>query len=391
MAQPDTQNSGGFGSARRQSCRADTRELTCIAPEGLTEPAVAAFVLGAPERAVTALGGIDGETLRLLLDDAEPAQCGRRALFLGIAPAPMTELIVEQVVDLLAETARRLWPVWYTDVSFGSCRNNTLGRLASGVIIRSAAQEITGLSPSWAESAVLLALDNRPPRVGATHPAIELAQLALAISRSGLVLVAEMEDARNGPNPPAVVHALEWIAQHSGGAVIALFPRLPPKEPPFDRILYGARLVAKEVDVEPCASGVDATAASGARYWLAPWRGLPHPLSDTEQRLAKALGADAELASVFGFNQTIDTLRGSRPRVDLVWTQGRLVVELDGYESHGNRAAFMHDRHRDYELALSGYTVLRLANDEVAQDIVKAVEKIRDLVRLCRARAVSEG
>ena len=35
----------------------------------------------------------------------------------------------------------------------------------------------------------------------------------------------------------------------------------------------------------------------------------------------------------------------------------------------------MYDRHRDYELSLSGYTVLRLANDEIAQDVEKAIEK----------------
>jgi very-short-patch-repair endonuclease len=364
-----------------------------VLPEALTELAVAAFVLGAAEGAVTVLGGIDGESLRLRLDDAEPAPSGRRALFLTIAPAPAAELIVEQVIDLLAQTARRLWPVWFTDVNFGACRNDTLGRLAAGVIVRSAAAGIAGLSPSWAEAAARLALDNRPPRVSGAHPAIEVAQLVLAISRFGLVLVAQMEDAANGPNPPAAVHALEWLARHSRGAVIALFAQLPPHEPPFDRILYGARRVASKVAADPSASGGDATAApgAGAGYWLAPWRGLPHPLSDTEQRLAKALGADAELAPLFGFNQAIDTVRGSRPRVDLVWTQGRLVVELDGYESHGSRAAFMYDRHRDYELALSGYTVLRLANDEIAQDIAKAVEKIRDLVKLCRMRAVSEG
>jgi very-short-patch-repair endonuclease len=111
---------------------------------------------------------------------------------------------------------------------------------------------------------------------------------------------------------------------------------------------------------------------------------MPHPLSDIEQRLAIALRADAELAPLFGFNQSIDTIRGSRPKVDLVWKEGRIVVELDGYGSHGNRAAFMYDRHRDYELTLSGYTVLRLANDEIAQDIEKSLEKIRDLVHLRR-------
>jgi very-short-patch-repair endonuclease len=93
---------------------------------------------------------------------------------------------------------------------------------------------------------------------------------------------------------------------------------------------------------------------------------------------------------LFGFNQFVDTVRGSRPKVDLVWMEGRLVVELDGYGCHGNRAAFMYDRHRDYELTLSGYTVLRLANDEIAQDIEKAIEKIRDLVNLFRKRTMSE-
>jgi len=34
---------------------------------------------------------------------------------------------------------------------------------------------------------------------------------------------------------------------------------------------------------------------------------------------------------------------------------------------------------------------LRLTNDEVVQDVEKAVEKIRDLVKLCRARIASEG
>jgi hypothetical protein len=78
-------------------------------------------------------------------------------------------------------------------------------------------------------------------------------------------------------------------------------------------------------------SELDATGGADHESWIAPWCGLPHPLSDTEQRLAKALGADAELAPLFGFNQFVATVRGSRPKVDLVWTEGRVVVELDGY------------------------------------------------------------
>ncbi len=123
--------------------------------------------------------------------------------------------------------------------------------------------------------------------------------------------------------------------------------------------------------------------------WRRPRFGESPAMSQAMRRAvaaAKALRADAELAALFGCNQFVDTVRGSRPKVDFVWVHGRLAVELDGYGSHGNRAAFLYDRNRDYELTLSGYTVLRLANDEIAQDIGKAIEKIRDIVHLCRER-----
>jgi very-short-patch-repair endonuclease len=98
--------------------------------------------------------------------------------------------------------------------------------------------------------------------------------------------------------------------------------------------------------------------------------------------MAAVLAADVELGDLFAFNQTVATMRGSQ---HILW-----VVELDGYESHGSRSAFAGDRHRDYELMLSGYVVLRLANDEIAQDCEKALEKIRDLVRL-RRQTMMEG
>jgi very-short-patch-repair endonuclease len=138
-------------------------------------------------------------------------------------------------------------------------------------------------------------------------------------------------------------------------------------------------------------SQMDVSPREGFEIWLAPWRGAPHPLSEIEQRLAAMLRDDAELTELFHFNWFVDTVRGSRPKVDLVWMVGRLVVELDGYPDHTTRRAFISDRHRDYELALSGFTVLRLANDEVAQDFGRAIEKIRDLVRLRRSQLKQEG
>jgi predicted transcriptional regulator of viral defense system len=45
--------------------------------------------------------------------------------------------------------------------------------------------------------------------------------------------------------------------------------------------------------------------------------------------------------------------------VDLVWPEQRIIVEVDGYEFHGSRAAFHRDRDRDRALTAAGYHVLR--------------------------------
>ena len=57
-----------------------------------------------------------------------------------------------------------------------------------------------------------------------------------------------------------------------------------------------------------------------------------------------------------------------------------MVVEVDGYRWHSDPQTFRQDRHRDYELVVTGYLVLRLTHDEVMEDPALALEKIRDLV-----------
>jgi very-short-patch-repair endonuclease len=351
----------------------------------------AQFVFRAPKGSVITLAGIDGAVLRELIDQAEHIADDRRALFVRLRSAGSVEAYVEQVIAVLAETAMRLWPVWFTDASFAMCRNDALGRQAAGVIARDAATRTPDVNCTWAEASARLALAGHPPRVPGALPATEIAQLSLAISHLGLVLVADISVAADAPSASALTHALEWVAQHSRAAVVALFAELPPLHSPFDRILYGAGRVITDADSGTTGSGPEAGEGIGSHPWLAPWRGAPHPLSEIEQRLAEMLSDDTELAPLFRFNWVVDTVRGSRPKVDLVWLDGRLVVELDGYPDHAARYAFISDRHRDYELALSGYTVLRLANDEVGQDFGRAVEKIRDLVRLRRSQMKQEA
>ena len=231
MAQFDARKEGaGSSEVLRTSRVADPRVATVTSGQTLLFGQAAQFVFRAPGGSVVALGGIDGAALRELVDQAEHIPDDRRALFVRLRSAGSVEAYVEQVIAVLAETATRLWPVWFTDVSFAMCCDDALGRQAAGVIAREAAARAPGVSSNWAEAAARLALAGRPPRVAGVLSAIELAQLSLAVSRVGLVLVADVSAAADAPSAAALAHALEWIAWHSRAAVVALFARVPPLE-----------------------------------------------------------------------------------------------------------------------------------------------------------------
>lgn len=54
-------------------------------------------------------------------------------------------------------------------------------------------------------------------------------------------------------------------------------------------------------------------------------------------------------------NERIDTIEA-----DFTWITERLIVELDGFETHGTRAAFERDRARDRALQAAGWRVVRV-------------------------------
>lgn len=53
---------------------------------------------------------------------------------------------------------------------------------------------------------------------------------------------------------------------------------------------------------------------------------------------------------------------------DFAWPELRLIVETDGWASHGTRRAFVHDRRRDRRLALAGWRVLRFTWGEIEHE-----------------------
>ena len=55
-------------------------------------------------------------------------------------------------------------------------------------------------------------------------------------------------------------------------------------------------------------------------------------------------------------------------RPDFLWPDRRLIVEADGWESHGTRKAFEADRRKDAELNALGWTVLRFTHRQMTRD-----------------------
>lgn len=67
--------------------------------------------------------------------------------------------------------------------------------------------------------------------------------------------------------------------------------------------------------------------------------------------------------------------------VDFLWRTHRLIVEVDGWESHGSRSAFESDRARDVELVTRGYEVLRFTWNRVTGDSAEVVRAIASLLQ----------
>jgi very-short-patch-repair endonuclease len=75
-------------------------------------------------------------------------------------------------------------------------------------------------------------------------------------------------------------------------------------------------------------------------------------------------------------NATVD-----RFEVDFLWRKQRLIVEVDGWESHRTRSAFEEDRVRDARLKVHGYEVLRFTWRQVTSDPVGVARTLRILLR----------
>lgn len=292
---------------------------------------------------------------------------------------PEHETVLEEILHVLARVTLAIWPMWYgQEVAFCVSEERPLeDALLNQFKLRELQATRQDVCLPWLKAAVSVCQAGKLPVFQHFSRTVQVSQLALAISPSDLVIVLALCDR----HPPqyrllSLAKASTWLAQATQARVVVLIPADLAAQQELDSILYGAisfpilvpQAVARPIEEE-------------SKHIIWPIRGKPHPYSPGEQLLARKLSQDTELANLFFFNQSVETSRGKRYLVDLLWLEGKVVVEIDGYRHHGNSFAFVEDRHRDYELLISGYVVLRLPHDEVVNDVEIAVEKIRDVVK----------
>jgi hypothetical protein len=76
---------------------------------------------------------------------------------------------------------------------------------------------------------------------------------------------------------------------------------------------------------------------------------------------------------------------GEEMQFDFVWHRERLVVEVDGWETHRTRKAFYDDRRRDRLLRLAGWDVVRFTSRDLDRDSHHVDRVLREMLAGRRA------
>jgi hypothetical protein len=107
--------------------------------------------------------------------------------------------------------------------------------------------------------------------------------------------------------------------------------------------------------------------------------GLTITKSDLENRFVALL--DAHGLPRPSANRIVELRDGETHEADCLWPVHRLVAELDGFQTHGTRRAFEHDRERDRKLQVAGYRVVRITWRQLHDDADTVAGQLRALLR----------
>jgi very-short-patch-repair endonuclease len=307
----------------------------------------------------------------------EGSREGLRLVTCSLAVLPRLPQLLEQFVQTLAEAARVLWPDWYDEAGSFEKNANLSDPAIADQWTRQVVQSQRHRNSSWLKAALRSLRAGRRPSLPEFPLALEAQQLALALTQSDLLIAVCLEE--SDPEEERLLgfaRGVEWLARETGAAVLAVLPASLKSRRELDGINF--QTVEWKPPQAATATPLD---VEEQKHLVCPIIGRPHPGSPGEQILSEYLSNDPELGSLFEFNQRVVTVFESRFLVDLVWAAGQVIIEVDGFGYHSSRSAFISDRHRDYELTLTGYLTLRLPHDFVVQDPELAIERIREFVR----------
>ncbi len=330
------------------------------------------------ERVVTVFASDPASVRREVVAEAGAMVSPPTTVSLHWRAAPPLDKELEQIVAAMAEAAKELWPRWYSSVGerFGRERWPN----AEVELRLDDARKVTpSVSAAWFRKAWVACQTGVLPVVRPASASEQLRQLSLALDPNGpLVLLLVSDD----DAPPTRIHALaraaEWLASQASVAVILVVPEAWRGKAELDVVGYDAitweSSEFSEQDELPLP-------LVGPRILVEPTVGVPHPASRAEQRLFDSLQQDQSLGRLFCFNRRVIAFQGQPYRVDLLCSEHRIVVEIDGNE-HRSPRKYREDRDRDYRLLLAGYLTLRLTNEDVFGDIALVMEKLRNVVGL---------
>ncbi|MFS8899925.1 DUF559 domain-containing protein [Synechococcus sp. H60.2] len=314
------------------------------------------------------------EALAILAEEAET----RETVFVSKLwhRIPAQDVILDECLQVLAEVALSLWPYWHGE-------KFEPGRTAEAQVLnRLRARELSAkrdpaISSTWLRAAMHLCQQQRLPVVPGIQRAIQVQQLAKAIAPRELTLALATDEPEPAPSYLlGLAKAATWLADHSQARLVLVVPSALAAHPELASVSYGALQLPLPERREEFDSSVQVVVGC---------KGSPHPFSLAEKKLAERVAADPQLKDLLEFNQVLQSVTGQSFRADLLWREGKVVVEVDGPE-HCSRDRYYQDRLRDYQLLISGYLVLRIPNDLVMSDCERAVEMIRKVIQQQRSR-----
>jgi hypothetical protein len=270
-------------------------------------------------------------------------------------------------------------------------RSGRLRRIHAGVyaVLRTAA------IPWAAETAALLAA--RPGALLSHHTAAALWGLRQAESGDGQVHALVLGDSRPARPVGVCVHRTAHLApgdvrmrrglpvSSPVRTILDVAPALSPSplEVMIDQALFANLIRQSDVErLRKCSRG-----RRGCGHLVAILSGDDAPVMTRSEAERIFLGlirrAELPMPEV--------NIRGDGVEPDFMWRNERLIVEIDGWDSHGTQRAFEDDRRRDAIHRAAGFSTMRVTCRQLRDEPLAVLARVAQALTWNAARTVSAG